>query len=142
MIVVGTSDAARVALARRLTIGFGVFTTLLALGVEVFGETLIDISFTTLGLFGGPLLGMFFLGVLSRRANGNGALLGAAAGAAVGFCVGFAKPLFGVAIASPWIAFSTTTVTFLTGLTASLAFPAPGLEQQAFVFRRGMVVKA
>jgi len=32
-----------------------------------------------MGVFGGPLLGIFFLGVLSRRANGHGALAGAGA---------------------------------------------------------------
>ena len=39
------------------------------------------------GLFGGPLAGVFILGIFTRRATTTGALIGAFAGAAVVLCV-------------------------------------------------------
>ena len=49
---------------------FGILATLLALVIGKLG-TLVEATLKIMGLFGGPLLGIFFLGVLSRRANGG-----------------------------------------------------------------------
>src|SRR5207249_55962 len=89
------------------------------------------------GLFGGPSLGIFFLGVLSRRANGAGALIGAVAGFLAGVLIAVSKQLFNYPIASLWIAFGSATMTYLVGLVASLFFPAPGPAQLALVYRSG-----
>jgi len=44
------------------------------------GELLIDIILDFMGWFGGGMLGLFFLGMLTRRANGLGASIGAVVG--------------------------------------------------------------
>jgi sodium-coupled monocarboxylate transporter 8/12 len=150
-------------MARFLTLFFGVLATALAMVIGRLG-TLVQITVTVMGLFGGPLLGIFLLGVLSRRANGNGALVGAAAGALTGVLVAFWLPLWdaGQYIAasfgfSPgldicvscrelfprgfsflWIAASATLITAVLGFIASLFFPAPDLKRQALVYRPGM----
>lgn len=126
-----------VRLARVLTACFGVLITLLALGLGHTGQSLIDSIFTIQGWFGGPSLGVFLLGSLSRRCNGTGALIGAVAGFLVGGAIGFSGPLFNYAITGLWVAFGATAVTFLVGLGASLFFPAPGAAQQALVYNSG-----
>lgn len=130
----GESDRRQVRLARMLTVGFGVLVTLLGLGLGQLKQTLVESIFLIQGLFGGPSLGIFFLGVLSRRANGNGALIGAAVGALAGGLLGFSKPLFDYPIAPLWIAFVAAFVTYLAGLAASRFFPAPQASQQALVY--------
>jgi sodium-coupled monocarboxylate transporter 8/12 len=132
-----SSQARQVLLARGLTILYGILVTLLALGLGQVNKTLVDSIFIIQGVFGGPLLGIFFLGVLSRRANGSGALIGAAGGSVAGILVAFSGALFGYPISSLWIAFTAAGITFLLGLLASLVFVSPGPEQQALVYRWG-----
>ena len=62
-------------LARRLTLVYGALVIVFAFLVQHLG-TLLEASNSVIGLVGGPLLGMFFLGIFSRRATGRGALLG------------------------------------------------------------------
>jgi sodium-coupled monocarboxylate transporter 8/12 len=123
-------------MARRLTLGFGVLATGLAMVIGKIG-TLIKITGTIMGLFGGPLLGMFLLGVLSRRANAPGALLGAAAGAIAGAAVAISAQL-GYEISFLWTGFVSTLVTYVVGRFYSQFFPAPNAQQLALVYRRGV----
>ena len=67
-------------------------TTTLALGIGRLG-TLVEVSVKIFGVFGGPLLGIFFLGVFTRRANGHGALIGGIGGAVAGLIVAFSDLL-------------------------------------------------
>jgi sodium-coupled monocarboxylate transporter 8/12 len=122
--------------ARVLTVFFGLLATVLALVVGQLG-TLLEATNTIMGLFGGPLLGIFFLGALSRRANGSGALVGALGGATAGGLVAFSRQLFAFPISFMWISFSAASVTILLGLAASLLFAAPGRTQQALVYGSG-----
>jgi len=132
----GQSEGRRVRLARALTVCFGALITVLALGLGRTGRTLVEVIFIIQGLFGGPSLGIFLLGVLSRRANGSGVLIGAVVGFLAGTLIGFSKQLFDYPIAPLWIAFSSAAVTYLVGSVASLFFPAPGPNQLALVYRR------
>jgi Na+/proline symporter len=70
-------------------------------------------SFTT-----GAVLGMFFLGVLTRRVSEIAAIVGLLAGLAVMTYV-----YFGTKIAWPWYAMIGSVTTFLVGVAASVAFP-------------------
>jgi SSS family transporter len=121
--------------ARVLTVGFGVLATVLALLVGKMG-TLIEASAKIFGLFGGPLLGIFFLGILSRRANGSGSLLGAVGGAIVGGLVAFSEELFAYPISFLWVTFAATLVTFVFGWVASWLFAVPGPHIEKLVYRR------
>jgi sodium-coupled monocarboxylate transporter 8/12 len=127
-------DWGGVQLARALTVFFGFLVTVLGLALGHTNQTLVSSIFIIQGLFGGPSLGIFFLGVLSRRANGPGALVGGLLGALTGTLIGFSKQLFDYPIAGLWIAFGSAAVTFIAGLAFSLLFPAPGPAQQALVY--------
>jgi sodium-coupled monocarboxylate transporter 8/12 len=130
----GHSEAGQFRLARALTVLFGIVATTLALGIGRLG-TLVEVSVKTFGVFGGPLLGIFFLGVLSRRANGNGALIGGVAGAITGLAVAFSDTLSPIGLSMMWIPVASTAVTFLIGWLVSLGFEPPGPEVLPLVFR-------
>ena len=130
-----SSDRSSLRWARILTVLFGMLGTLLALlGMKHLG-TLVQAVNTIFGLFGGPLLGIFSLGVLSRRANTAGALLGALTGAIVGLLVAFSKPWFGYPISFMWISISSGATTLLVGWLASLLFMPPDSAAQQLVYR-------
>jgi hypothetical protein len=77
-------------------------------------------SFTT-----GILLGLFLLGILTRRVGQPAALAGLAAGVAA---VTYAK--FGTPLAWPWFALVGSSTVFAVGLAASLVLPPPDLESE------------
>jgi sodium-coupled monocarboxylate transporter 8/12 len=111
--------------ARWLTFMFGVIATLLAWFVIPYFGSLVESIGRITGIFGGPLLGVFFLGALSRRATGNGTLVGAGLGGLCGLCVSFSGRWFDYPISFLWIAFTSAAVTCLVGQIASFAFPPP-----------------
>ena len=71
-----------------------------------------------LGLFGGSMCGLFCLGILTTRANGPGAVVGALAGAAGLYWVQRHTPTH-----SLLYAFIGVSLCFVTGYLASFAFP-------------------
>lgn len=122
--------------ARLLTLGFGTSATCLALVIGHLG-TLVEVTVKIMGLFGGPLLGIFLLGVLVRRANATGAFIGAMAGALVGVAVAFPATFLHTRISCLWIGFSAAVVTFTIGWATSFAAAPPTAEQQTLVYRFG-----
>jgi SSS family transporter len=130
------SDKDQLAVARRLTLCFGAIATLIALIIGKLG-TLIQITNTILGVLGGPILGLFLLGVLVKRANSTGALAGFAAGSIIGVMIGFPKTFLGTEISFLWIGFVSAFATFVFGMLFSLSGSSPSLEQQQYVYRRG-----
>lgn len=74
---------------------FGILCVLLTGLVEQLGGVL-QASFMIFGVVGGPLLGVFTLGFLCRRANQEAALSGLVAGLAMGFWVGIGATVYGV----------------------------------------------
>ncbi|MFC3196810.1 sodium/solute symporter [Parapedobacter deserti] len=68
-------EEATVSFARKLTLGIGLFSTLLACFGGYLGNIL-EASMTVINFFGGALVGLFLLGMLSRRAGPTGALIG------------------------------------------------------------------
>lgn len=116
----------RVGIAKLWTFGYGVAVTLLALIVSKLG-TFIEASATISGFLGGPLLGVFCLGILSRRANAKGTLFGMIVGlAAVTACSLLTE------ISFMWYALIGCMTTWGTGLLASLFSPPPSKAQEAF----------
>lgn len=69
------SEQHDVRLARLLTLVLGVFATVVAFYVSGI-EQILKASSAFLGLFGGPILALFLLGMLTRRANFHGWLVG------------------------------------------------------------------
>lgn len=74
-----TSDQQQLRLAKNMTLIYGVLVIGLAFVVQKLG-TLAEASTKAVGLVGGPILGIFLLGMLSKRANSRGVLIGAACG--------------------------------------------------------------
>ena len=73
-------DHSKLVLARWLTVILGVLATSMSLALASFDVgSLWDTFQASMGLFGGGLAGLFALGILTRRANGRGALVGAVA---------------------------------------------------------------
>ena len=105
--------------AQGLTFTFGVLGTLIALVfVDPEIKSLFDTFIMIIGLFMGVLGGLFVLGVMTRRANGAGAFLGALVGAAVMFVLWRFTPVNGYLYT-----FSGITTCFVVGYAASLVLP-------------------
>ncbi len=105
-------------LSRRFTLFWGVAATLMGLFVGRLG-TVLEISAKTNSFFTGVLLGIFLLGILTLRANWQGAGLGALVGLAVVVYVGTMT-----AISFFWYAPIGFALTMLFGYLLSLLFPA------------------
>jgi len=106
--------------ARTVTFVFGVFGTMLGLlFIDPENRSLFDSFIKVIGLFMGVLGGLFGLGVLTRRANAWGSLLGALAGATVMGLMPVCSQISGYLYAALGI-----TACFVVGLIASLALPS------------------
>lgn len=111
--------------ARVATAGFGILTTLGALYAASREGGILETLVTWLGYFAGPLLGLFLLGMLSRRANEWGVLAGvlvAFGGIAAAVLFGRQKPL---GFHPLWLAPASAAVTVGLGRAASLLWPPP-----------------
>ena len=79
----GTSEKARLNFAKYVVVLSGV----IGIGVGIYAARteapLIDLILSFMGYFAGGLLGLFLLGMLTRRANGHGAFIGAITGTLV-----------------------------------------------------------
>lgn len=119
-------ETGRVRVARIWTLFYGGVATALALVVSKLG-TLIESSVKIAGFFGGPLLGIFFLGVLSTRANASGTLIGAIAGFAA-----IVATWWCTEVSFMWYALLGALVTYAVGEGASRLFPSPNAMQHSF----------
>lgn len=74
------SDAGQVSSARWITVVYGLLVMALAFAVSKMQGNLVESVNTVIGLVGGPLLGLFFLGMFTKRADTRGALIGCLVG--------------------------------------------------------------
>jgi SSS family transporter len=132
----------QVAVARFLTVVWGCLAIAsAALMIWLYGaqrgqNPLIFVSEVTLGLFGGILLGIFLLGILTRRATSFGALAGAVVGLAAALAVTAPYYFRELPPGSPrlsflWINIVGCLVTVVVGYAASFLSPRPSPEQIA-----------
>ncbi len=108
---------------RGLTIAFGVVQVAIGIGAQFLNDSVVKNALTIAGFSAGLLLGVFALGVLTRRAGQTSALVGGAAGLVVLLAVKFVLPGQGVAIAFPWLALIGASTTFGVGCFVSLFVP-------------------
>jgi SSS family transporter len=71
---------AQVAGARWITVGYGVLVIALAFAVSTMKSNLVESVNSIIGLVGGPLVGLFFVGMFTKRVDTRGALIGCLAG--------------------------------------------------------------
>ncbi|MGP0064924.1 MAG: sodium:solute symporter [Isosphaeraceae bacterium] len=101
--------------SRVMTVVWGVVLTAVAFGARHLKDNVVNNALAIAGLVSGILLGLFLLGVLTRRVGQTAAMVGVLAGASA---VIYAK--FGTALAWPWFALVGSSTVFAVGLVASL----------------------
>ena len=114
--------------SRALTIVFGVVQIGVGIWARQLSDTVVKNALTIAGFAFGLLLGVFALGVLTRRAGQAAALIGAIVGFCVLVFIQFILPLWGHRIAFPWLALFGATSTFVAGWLASAVFPEKGSQ--------------
>jgi Na+/proline symporter len=112
--------------SRVFTVAFG----LVQIGVGVAGAALarsvIDSVLAIASFTAGVVLGMFFLGVLTKRVSETAALVGLLAGLSL-----ITYIAFGTKVAWPWYALIGSVTTFAVGLAASLLWPSDAARSPA-----------
>ena len=116
-------DRTCLARARILTVIWGVVVILLAICMMDMKSILKTVN-SVAGIFIGPLLGIFLLGMFTRRANGPGAIIGMAVASGTVLCMKYLTPI-------TFTVFGATglLLVLVVGYLASLAFPAPPPEK-------------
>lgn len=114
-----TSEKQKVKYSRMMTVVFGLAITMVAFSASRFGS-LIEAPVRIFGLLGGPLLGLFLLGMLSERANAKGAIIGWIAGTGTAMLVAFATNTSFL-----WFAITGAISCFVIGWLGSFLWPAP-----------------
>ena len=110
-----TSDQKRLALSRAATIVWGLVLFVLALASR-YGGSVLEKGLSIASVAYGGLLGVFLLGLLTKRASQTGAIIGMLCGLAVNIYIwGWTH------IAWTWYVTIGASLTFLVGYLASLA---------------------
>ena len=105
---------------RLFTLFFGLVQVGVALAGPLLSRTVVEAVLTIAGFTTGITLGVFFLGLFTRRVDSRAALAGLLLGLLL--MIGVA---FGTRLAWPWYTLVGSSATFGFGLLASLARPAP-----------------
>jgi SSS family transporter len=106
--------------SRALTAVWGVILTAVAFGATRLQDNVVNNALAIASFVTGILLGLFLLGILTRRVGQSAALAGMIAGVSA---VSFAK--FGTPLAWPWYALVGSSTVFAIGLAASYVVPNP-----------------
>jgi Na+/proline symporter len=113
-----TSESSRLTLSRLATFFWAMILFGLALLALHNGGRVVEVGLQIASIAYGALLGVFLLGVLTRRANQTGAI--------VGMLGGLTTELYlrlGTSVAWTWWVAIGTTVTFTVGYIASVVLP-------------------
>ncbi len=108
--------------AKVLTAVSGIITTCLGLLVSLSHTTILQTINSLLSIFIGPITAMFFLGVLTRRANIVGLMIGVVAGLLCGGLLQWTS--LGNDVNWLWLAPFGCAITFVVGYVTSLPFAA------------------
>ncbi len=120
---------ALLALTRYLAVGFGFLQISIGMSAENFGDTVVSNALKIAGFSAGLILGLFALGVLTRRVGQLASLIGCAGGFATLMLAQFVAPRFDWVISIPWLALAGTASTFCMGYLASWIAPAAPTSQ-------------
>ncbi|XP_028404915.1 sodium-dependent multivitamin transporter-like [Dendronephthya gigantea] len=88
------SDYEATILSKLLAVVYGIIVICGAFAVEFVGTLVLQLAYTISGLIGGPLAGIFFLGVLLPRANYKGAYVGALVGFSMSVTIAISSILY------------------------------------------------
>uniref|UniRef100_A0A1A8H2S1 Solute carrier family 5 (Sodium-dependent vitamin transporter), member 6 n=1 Tax=Nothobranchius korthausae TaxID=1143690 RepID=A0A1A8H2S1_9TELE len=110
VIVVGASQAGALV--------YGLVCLAMAYIASIMGSVL-QAAFSIFGMMGGPLLGLFCLGMFFPWANSVGAVVGLAAGLTMAFWVGIGSFVMRMSVISPGLPLNTTAPPLLDSTTTS-----------------------
>jgi SSS family solute:Na+ symporter len=108
---------------RWLTVAFGLAQIAIGIWARQLDRAVVDNALAIAGFAAGLLLGVFSLGVLTKRVGQTAALTGAAFGLAVLLFIQFIAPSLGYPIAWPWFALIGASATFVVGYVTSFLVP-------------------
>jgi SSS family transporter len=111
------SAAEQVRFSRRMTVMWGAILVVLALLFRNARSSVLENGLTVASIAYGSMLGVFLLGVFTKKANEKGSILGMAVG-----LLGMLAVWRFSAIAFTWYVLIGTLITFLAGYAASLHF--------------------
>jgi SSS family transporter len=110
-----TDERHLVRVSRLITVLWGCILAMAAFGARRLEDNVVNNALAIASFVSGILLGLFLLGVLTRRVGQPAALVGVLAGVAAVTCAKFETPL-----AWPWFALVGSSTVFAVGLVASL----------------------
>ena len=108
------AERTRLSFAKAVVVGAGVLGIVIGIYASRTGSPLIDLILSFMGYFAGGLLGLFLLGMLTRRANGHGAFAGAIVGTLVVLMV--TKNDFGLPRLYAWLGFEPVPFIWSTAI--------------------------
>jgi sodium-coupled monocarboxylate transporter 8/12 len=117
------SEHNQLRIARILTFTYGALVIALAFLVERLG-TLLEATNKVISLIGGPLIGLFLLGMVLTRTTARGAIVGWASGLAMTIWI-----CFGTKVSFLWYALYGCATTLAVGYLVSLLGPPPSDRQ-------------
>ena len=117
------SDAALVRMSQLCTVAFGLVQIMIGIGAQYLAAPVVSGALAIAGFSAGLLLGVFCLGVLTKRVGQSAALIGLVVGLAALLVVKFILPSFNVNVAWPWYAVVGSLSTYAAGMTASWISP-------------------
>ncbi|XP_062863496.1 solute carrier family 5 member 6 [Trichomycterus rosablanca] len=82
------TDARATLLSKALAFLYGLVCLVMAYAIHMLKSSVLQVALSIFGMVGGPLLGLFCLGIFFRWANSTGAVTGLAAGLVMAFWVG------------------------------------------------------
>ncbi len=111
------SARSQLRISRWATVFWGMALTILAILSREVDESVLEAGLTIASITYGSMLGVFLLGVLTKKANEKGSILGMAVG-----LVSMLSIWYFSAIAFTWYVLIGTAITFVTGYAASYFF--------------------
>jgi Na+/proline symporter len=118
-----TDERSRMRVSRALTVVWAVILFALAL-LSRRGGRVLELGLSIASVAYGAMLGVFLLGILTKRASARGALLGMTCGLALNLFLwlapGITKEVTGLTVAWTWYVTLGTIVTFSIGYLTSL----------------------
>ena len=109
---------------RGLTVVFGIVQITVGIGGQYLKESIVGSVLAIAGFTTGAILGVFFLGTLTKHVSQRAALIGLVTGLAA-----LSYLAFGTDLAWPWFAIIGSAVTFTTGIVASLFMADSHLDE-------------
>jgi sodium-coupled monocarboxylate transporter 8/12 len=121
----GSKDRGRhyVVISRCVTMVWGALAILLAFYIMELGKTIVEVTAIAGSFLAGPLGGIYFLGIFTKRANNIGAIVGGITGVVLNVGAYLLNRYEIIALNFMWYAVIGILSTYVVGYLVSLVFP-------------------